>query len=280
MFLERKARNAAYSTRAFARDLGISQALLSLVLSGKRPLTVKQAAQMSVLLGFDKDQAQAFLETTLLALPENSKALKRLRRERRAAGATALPAKPHFIDYELERFKALSHWYHLAILDLTTTQGFVDDPVWIARRLGIGPVEARDARERLLTLGLLGIDPATGGVFKRDTQIFFATRKSEGAVRAFHQQMIGKALDQLKRTDQASFDARQISAMTMAIPKSAWPEAKARIQKFQQELAALVTQGDCDEVYQLNVQMFPLTQAVSKTPESPRSPYDRAEQVL
>ncbi len=259
IFLDRKGRNQAYSTRAFARDLGISQSLLSMVMSGKRPLTVKQAAQISVLLGFSKEDADRFLESTLLALPENSKALKHLRKSRRNSPRGTL-FEPIYKNYEIERFKALSQWYHVAILDLTTTHDFKEDSHWIARRLGISPIEATDAVSRLLTLGLLL--RIKGKLVKSTHRIYFPTQRSEPAIRSFHQQMIGKAMDQLELVDDASFEARQISAMTMAIPKSAWPEAKARIQKFQQELATFLGQGDCDEIYQMNIQMFPLTQKV------------------
>ncbi len=253
LFLDRKERNLLYSTRAFARDLGMSQALVSLVMNGKRPLTIKHATQISVLLGFSKDRAESFIESTLLALPSNAKIAKRLR-QAKLKGVTHTPA---YKNYELERFKAISQWYHLAILDLTTTKNFRSEMDWIARRLGISALEARDAVTRLLDMGLL--EQKAGKFSKSSKQIYFATKRSETAVRSFHQQMIGKALEQLQKTDDASFDARHISSMTMAIPKSSLPLAKERIQKFQQELAALLCTGECDEVYQLNVQMFPLT---------------------
>ena len=262
VFLERKSKNSAYSTRAFARDLGMSQALVSLVFNGKRPLTLKQATQISVLLHFPKDKAEQFIESALMALPENSKALKKIQRARRHGLAAQVASEPLFINLEIERFKAISQWYHLAILDLSTTQGFVSDSVWISRRLNIGPIEARDAMDRLVSLGLARIE---NGMFcKAQSKIYFPTTRSEVAVRSFHRQMIGKALDQLGKTDETSFQARRISGLTIAIPRSRVEEAKRRIQEFEKELAAFATEGDCDEVYQLNVQIFPLTQAVSK----------------
>jgi uncharacterized protein (TIGR02147 family) len=256
LFLERKKRNAAYSTRAFARDLGMSQALVSLVMNGKRPLTVKQAAQISVLLSFSQEQSERFLDSTLLALPENSKALSRLRRERKYSpvGATAAPA---FKDYDIERFKAISQWYHLSILDLVSTRDFRDDTSWIARRLGISRIEVTDAIARLLDLGLL--ERREGRLVKSESKIYFATQRSEAAIRSHHRQMIGKAIDQLSLTDPASFEARSISGMTMSIPKSTLPLAFEKIEQFQKELAALLCKGEAEEVYQLNVQLFPLT---------------------
>ncbi|MGZ3713269.1 MAG: TIGR02147 family protein, partial [Bdellovibrionota bacterium] len=169
-FLERKERNLRYSTRAFARDLGISQALLSLVLSGKRPLTARQAVRIGVLLGLTQGKARELLESALRSLPQKAKSNQRAK------------ASPLFKDYEVERFKAISQWYHVAILDLTTTRDFRNDVRWIALRLGITTIEARDALSRLLDLGFL---TQTGNTLKKsDEQIYFLTKKSEVAVRA------------------------------------------------------------------------------------------------
>ncbi|MGK5087092.1 DUF4423 domain-containing protein, partial [Bdellovibrionota bacterium FG-2] len=205
-----------------------------------------------------KEQVESFMENTLFALPANAKIAKRLRQARLKGVSCALVFK----NYEIERFKAISQWYHLAILDLTTTTGFRSEMAWIASRLGISNLEARDAVVRLIDLGLL--EQKASKLHKTENKIYFATQRSEAAVRSFHQQMIGKAIEQLQRTDEASFATREISSMTMAISKSKIPLARERIQKFQKELAALLCVGDCDEVYQFNVQMFPLTKVLKE----------------
>src|SRR5690242_880031 len=69
LLLERRRKNPAYSTRAFARDLGMSQALLSLILNGRRPLTMKQVARISILLNLSQEQSRDLMEWTLLSLP-------------------------------------------------------------------------------------------------------------------------------------------------------------------------------------------------------------------
>lgn len=257
IFLEKKARNTAYSMRAFARDLGMSQALLSLIFSGKRPLSIKQASQIAILLQFPKEVEERFLESTLLSLPVNSKLVGRLKKSKELAGARL--AQPLFTEYEAERFKAISQWYHVAILDLTTTKGFSSDPAWIARRLQIATIEVRDAIERLLLLGLL--ERKGKRLVKSEKTIYFATQKSELAIRTFHHQMITKALDQLQKTEPDAFSKREISALTLAIPRARIDEARKKIKKLQEEMARLFVSDECDEIYQLNMQFFPLSQS-------------------
>ena len=251
VFLERRERNLLYSTRAFARDLGISQALLSMVLGGKRPLTAKQAAKIGALLGLSPGKAQELLESALRSLPNRSKSSHHLTQHGKA--------RPLFKDYAVERFKAISQWHHVAILDLSTTYDFRNDLRWIARRLGISTIEARDALTRLLDLGFL--IPSGDSVKKSDEQIYFSTKKSELAIRAFHKSMLSKAQLKLDETTPEAFAQREISAITMAARRDRIPEAKKRIQKFQKNLAAFLTEGECDEVFQLNVQLFPLTKS-------------------
>src|SRR4051812_39967317 len=53
--------NAGYSLRAFARALGMSHAGLSLVLSGKRPLSRKAAVRIAPLLDLSTDERLAFV---------------------------------------------------------------------------------------------------------------------------------------------------------------------------------------------------------------------------
>lgn len=260
IFLERKNKNGAYSTRAFARDLGMSQSLLSLVLNYKRPLTVKQCSQISVLLNHSRDEAQQFLESVLFFLPQNSKGLRKLRLRR------SEPTPSRFKDLTIERFKMISQWYHVAILDLSTTKNFRDDPKWIARRLGISPIEARDALERMLELGFLTLTPQ--GIRKSDDKVYFTIQRSEPAVRNYHQQMLDKAKEQIQLTSDTDFARRDISTITIATSEARIAEAKVRIKKFQQELAEFLTAGECEEVYQMNMQLFPLTQTLSKGDKS------------
>ena len=47
VYLSRKEKNPSYSLRAYARDLKVSQTLITLILQGKRSFTLKTAKKMS-----------------------------------------------------------------------------------------------------------------------------------------------------------------------------------------------------------------------------------------
>lgn len=52
-FTEKKQRNAAYSLRAFSRDVGISAPQLSRIFNGKRKLSAEQACKIAIKLQFN-----------------------------------------------------------------------------------------------------------------------------------------------------------------------------------------------------------------------------------
>lgn len=229
LYLQKKENAPSYSTRAFARDIGMSQTLLSLVMNGKRALSLKQAVKIAALLNMEPFSNSH--QTNL------------------------------FIDYEADRFKAISQWYYVAILDLSTTITFNSDPKAVAARLGISQVEARDALERLERLGFL--EKKNGKLKKTNNKVQFKTQNSEPAVRNFHKQMLQKASEELDRTSKADFEARSISAVTMAIKPEKIKKAQKLINDFKAKMASVLTKGGGEEVYQLNVQFFPLTRASS-----------------
>ena len=245
--VKRQIRNPSYSISAFARDLGISQTYVSLMLAGKRRLPLKRALTFSAALGFDEERSAAFVR----AVTDQA-----MTTETSARTVSKTPRAFNYFSLEVDRFKVISQWYHLPILDLTTIKGFKPDCQWVARKLGITAVQVRDAVDRLERLGLLEI--TSGRWIKTQTHLAVPTGQSESAVRTFHKQMIEKTLVELNQTDASSFAAREIAGTTMAIDPAKIPEIKKRIQKFRKELAAFATDGECSALYQLNVQFFSL----------------------
>ncbi len=60
IYLARKERNPSYSMRAFARDLKVSQAYISLLWNGKRPLSKKVANRMLENLKMPDDEIKKY----------------------------------------------------------------------------------------------------------------------------------------------------------------------------------------------------------------------------
>ncbi len=257
-FIAKKAKNSNYSLRAFARDLGMSQTLLSLIMNRKRSLTLKQVQKLVSHLKLNTTQAGELLNSTLAALPENAKLSPKLKLKKKRNDFSGTPTSMH-----MEEFHFISQWYHLAIMNLSTTEGFDSKPQAIAKRLGISSIEAKTAIERMISLGLM--DEVDGVIKKRTLHQEWKPAQSVAAIRNFHQQMIEKAQSTLLQTDQASYETRSITGTCLALDSSKIEEAKIYIKKFEREFVRRFTVGAPDEVYQLNLQLFPLSLKNPKT---------------
>lgn len=251
VLVERVARNPSYSLRAFARNLGVSHAYLSMLLNGKRRIPVHQALRFSQLAGLSETESKSLVASCREA------ALERFE----SAGARTTPrtARPTLEYYrlQLDDFRMLSEWYHVAILDLTQLENFRSEPRWIAERLGLKTSEVGAAVRRLVRLGMLDVSAEPWKKSHSHVEVF--PLRSEEAVRRFHLQMLEKAKESMSCQSQEAFEAREIGGTTTAVNPARLQEAKRRIRKFRRSLMGYVTQGHCTELYQLNVQFFPLT---------------------
>jgi uncharacterized protein (TIGR02147 family) len=253
--LARKAnRNPSFSLRAFARDLGVSHTYLSLVLNGKKLLSMGKVIQFSTLLGLDEREADIFVKAG--AREARGKAFERAGAKQKPGARSRRVAESYF-ELELDRLRLLSDWYHIPLLELTLTNDFEMDPKWIGKRLGISGQQVTDAIDRLKRLGLL--EERSGRVTKAQAFLSVQPAKSEKPVRDFHRQMILKAVDAIASPQGESYEARDVTGSTMAVDPRLMPEAKRRIQAFRRSLIRFLTSGEPTEVYQLNVQLFPLS---------------------
>lgn len=223
-FKRRKSTNAAYSLRSFSRAVKVSPGRLSEYLGGKRPLTQKMARKIALELG---------------VLPK---------------AAAAAPAAQAYQPLESEVFAAVADWQHFAILSLTETKGFRTDEKWIARRLGISPLEARDSIARLVRLGLAELRAGKLVPTKKDLSTTHDI--ASAALRRSHAQSLSQAIATL---EEVPVELRDITSITMAIDTRKLGLAKDAIKDFRRRLSLLLEAGEADEVYNLNIQLVPVT---------------------
>jgi uncharacterized protein (TIGR02147 family) len=263
-FEQRRERNASYSVSAFARDLGVSPSLLSRVFAGSRPMTLKFALQVVEALDLKDVESNQLVLSVLQCSSKSAKISKKLRAklEKQAGTITSTDSSEAYTALEVERFRAMANWYHLALLNLVTLDSFCARPAAIARRLGITTIEARSALDRLIATGL--IKEEANGKISRTSQAFYVkTARSEFAVRKFHKQMIAKASAELDRTSDVEFSRRLINGITFACGPEHLELIKDKINRFQDEIIALTHSGSRNDVYQMNMQFFPLTKTDS-----------------
>ncbi len=240
-------RNPRYSLRAFARDLSVSPSRLSEVLSGRYGFSREAAAEIGKRLGWSADEVASFCD-----LVDSEHA--RSRKKRSEARSRVDVSSRKYQQLSLDSFQVISDWYHYAILELTLVHDFKSDPKWIARRLGIDPLVADGAIERLKRLDLL---EEKGGRL-RATDGFTASPSGvpSDALKKFHRQLLEKTLSSIYLQ---SVDERELSHVVLAINSDELPEAKEEIKRFRRSFDARFSKSARkDEVYCLGVHFFRL----------------------
>jgi uncharacterized protein (TIGR02147 family) len=250
-FLAKKDKNPAYSQRALARDLGVSPVFVTKVLTGQKAAPSERFKEIFKVLDMDITLQSAFIKAAVLeALPSP---------ELRKMATEALLADSKIETYHREparKFGFLKQWYNVPILCYLTSETNDSSPEAIARYFGITLKEVEQALTNMEKEGL--VVSKNGAWMKPSSHTYFPTTKSHEDVREFHRQMIQKAFKELHKTSQEDFDQRLITGFSIAVNPEHVNKAKSLIADLLAEVTHVLNDGECSEVYQCNVQLFPL----------------------
>ncbi|MBY0472244.1 TIGR02147 family protein [bacterium] len=238
--VRRTKENPSYSLRAFARMLGIQSGFLSKILLGQRRVTPSTVRRLGGKLGLGLKDLEHYEQNCKLKPDKN--------------------VSQDFRQIAYDHFQVISDWYHFAILELASIDGFEPNSRWIAKTLGLSVAESQAAIERLVRIGYIGIE-ASGQwkVLEAHTTTLGSLESDEtnAALQQMQKQILQMAIAAMENIP---MEMRDQSAMTMAVDSSLLPMAKEKIKKFRRELCALLESGKKrDAVYQLSVSLYPVT---------------------
>ncbi len=229
-------KNPRYSLRSFARSLGVDPAALSQILNDKRPLTDKMTLRIGAALGLQSDQVSRLLPSK----EKNSKLDRK------------------YQNLDAETWAMIADWYHYAILELTYLKGFSTSPAWISRKLGITPLTAKIAVERLKALGLL---KKVDGSWVETSDEGRLSHLSEGhtsrAKRIYQTQLLDLSRSAVLELE---LDRRSHTSATLCFDVKDLADAVQEIGAFRRKFAELFQPKlSATDVYQLQISFFPLT---------------------
>lgn len=241
------------SLRQIAKTSGVSESYISMVISGSRRLSEDQLKKLAPALQLERSEASYLgwlIEVVDADTPEvQMEALKKIQRFRGYRNLNPL---------EIETYKYLEHWYHVAIRELAQVTGFNPDPKWVqaALRYKVSLPDIKEGLNFLVEHGFLEID-AEGKFRKPDKLVQCKTGVLKAALTRFHTEMLMLAAQSISEIDS---DERNISAYTCAIPSENVPEAKRILEEARQKIIELSqkSQGG-DTVYHFGFLAFPLS---------------------
>lgn len=238
---KRQANNPAYSIRAFARDLDINPATLSAIINKKRPLTINTALSLMPKLNWPASTKKKVISSlTKNQIPEK---------------------ETDFRPIPESHGEVLARWETFAVLS------FLEIPPskFSARELAL-KLEVPFG-EMLVCLGIL---EQHGYILEKDgkwslAQIECRASTSDVPNKYLRKGHRSKTQRGLQSLDEDPVEVRDFTDMTMAIDPTKLSEAKEWIRDFRRELCAFLEDGEKKQVYQINIQLFPLSHRSKKS---------------
>jgi hypothetical protein len=235
-FKESKERNPAFSLRMFAIRLGIQAPVVSEVMSGKRLISRNLAQKILVGLKVERQLA----DDLLIHFPVKQS------REKKQNKAFINP----------DQFQLISDWWYMAIMSLAETEGCQACPKFLAKRFNITAEQAGSAVRILLELGYLSQENnllKASGKYLR-----FSSTVPDESIKKHHRQGLELAKDALT---EIQIELRDFGSITFKGDPQLLEMARKKLRALRNEISVLMNTSKANEVYRLQMQLFPLTKS-------------------
>jgi uncharacterized protein (TIGR02147 family) len=255
-FLQEALRRRGLQQQDLAKALDRAPSTISLALSGLRPLDPKLVDAIASFLELDAEQTAYF--AALVDIDSKSP------RAQRNAWATVQATQRHRAEAGLAPgvAEAARRWYFPVVVELADCDGFRPDPAWIAGTVSppITVAEAEGALTTAIALGVLA--PNEEGRLTASTEVRWTEPDVVGEeasqVTEFHRAGFALAAGCLDRSHP---NERHVSTAVFRITEEQFERIRARLRELEREIVLMAAgpTEPADRVYQLGVQLFPVT---------------------
>jgi uncharacterized protein (TIGR02147 family) len=268
-YLARKSSRPSFSYRHIATNAGInSSGFYPLVIQGKRNLTGATIKKTCVALELTPLESEFF--KTLVLFNQ----AKSLRKKNGFFNALVKLRNEKNIEIVSEqRYDIFTQWYHGVIRELAVCREFKDDFRKLGRMLmpAITEKQARESIELLLRLGFLK-KGAGRFTYEQSSPIITTGRDIKAhQVINYQVQMLKLAIEAFDRF--GPDDRLFTSSTTLRVSKATYELLKKKNREYRQDLLKIAeADQNADQVYQLNINMFPLSNLKDKGEKHANNP--------
>jgi uncharacterized protein (TIGR02147 family) len=249
----RKARNAFFSYRYLGKLLSLDAGFLVKVMQGKLALPEKCLPPLIKACAFQGREADYLSELILYGRAKSIKDIK-FHFENMIALRGMDSRK-----VELGQYAFYQKWYHSAIHCLLMFHEFSGDFKALAAKLSPA-ISVKDAKESVQLLMELGfLEKSAQGVYRvTDVRLTSGEKWQSAAIRNFQEECWNLAGESWTRHPK---EVRDLSTVTITVCSRQLEEIRQRIKELRQSLLHMGAEGgEPDSVYQMNIQLFPLTE--------------------
>jgi len=244
-----------FSKSQFCKMAGLgSTGYLKMVIDGKRNLSPNTISKFVAALKLESKEA-AYFEVLVLYNQTKSK------KDQENLYSKLLELRPAIETRKLEKaqFEYFRFKYFVIIREMLSLPHFIENYEWIAKNVNppIRPFEAQHAIESLLKLQLLKRD-SDGKLCLSEGSITTTPEVPSLEVFKLHKEWLNLAKESFLKFTPAETD---YTGVTIPVAESQIPKLKKIIEEFRSKVIEFINRGnpEYDEVYQMNVQLFPVT---------------------
>ena len=251
-YLEQRNRFSFFSYRFFGQKIGLDAGNLVKIMQGKRHLSAACVQRFVEYAKFSNREAKYFETMVQFKKAKRVKDNKVLF-EKLMAIQRIDPQRLEPMQYEFYR-----EWYHTVILALLHITPFKGDYKVLADSTNpqISVKQAKESCELLLRLNLIRKEK-DGTLIPTSNTITTGEHWKSFAIRSFQGQCIKLAEEAF---DRHSPDERDISTVTIAVSRDDIDEIRRITSEYRRSVLQIASSSDnADQVYQLNIQLFPLS---------------------
>lgn len=268
---KKKKDNSKFTLRFMSKTLNISHTFLSDLLNGNKKWPLDLLDKVVDLLEIDdinKNKISEILMDDLLKdLRKKSKLLRSLNLNSHFNAQQVINKSDYiekFDEEPPESTSLLNQWYFISLLDLSTCDEFILDFKWIAKRLGITSYEAEFAWNCLVAQKY--VELINGRWCKTNQLVRIPTVNFQSRIQNYHRIMLSKALSLLKAKEfpDMEFSDRMITSLSIATNLDKLKVTRNYLEESSYRAAEMLSEGPCNEIYQLCIALFPITIKKSK----------------
>jgi uncharacterized protein (TIGR02147 family) len=258
-FSAQKESDKSFTHRYFAKLAGFSSSSFCLhVMGGRKNLSNESVQKIAAALGLDGKAAEYFEE-----LVSYNQAKTFHDREYSFARLNAIRKSTTFYRVNKRQFILYSEWYFSVIRELAAFSDWNGN----FERLGamvvppLSPEKAKKAVDALVETGLLIEN--TDGSLRQNSPLVTASDAPACIVNNLKKVFLLKALEAEERFKKP---AKYSSSATLSMSKKSFEKAKSMIDEVRQELLTMaMNDKEVEQVFQVNFQMFPLSEPTKKS---------------
>ena len=250
---------------------GFDPGLFSKVITGQRDISFKMMVKFLEAFPLRNEKEEEYFETLVQFNQAHTHSEKKFYLEK------LLEMRESKIEKVVKnQYEFYDKWYYTALRELLPLVDFKDDYGALGKLLNpqVNARQVKKAVQLLLELGF--VRKTEEGKYEVSQNLISSGYETKSV--AVNNHVINCLELSRESLDRFANDQKNLSSITFTLPQNRFSEVEERVRAFRRELMSFVEQCEKeDRVYQINMQLFPVSESIHKQERRGRKPNSEKE---